>query len=572
VDLARYRLSKVVRVDGDRLDALSDLAGELLGAHLRVRDLVTEFDGLLKSVKGMVAASNGSPGRDRAGISQTDRALGLRRDLARLRRQLIDRTSSSAGLLDNLLDQIRQVRLLPIANLFQLHRSAVRDLARGCGKLVDVRIEGESTLVDRGILDVLSDVLLHLIRNALDHGLESPAERREQSKPEQGLLVLRARTVNDRVEIEIEDDGRGIDPARIAARAVDRGLIGAAQAGGLKSDDIIDLIFRAGFSTAEQTTETSGRGVGMDVVRARLQELGGAIRIDSTPGRGARFSLNLPTSISIARVLLFRVAGQVFGLLATFVDRVERIDPGSLMVTPAGRALLIDDQTIPAMEAAELIRPVGANPQAHRERVPVVVVDHGERRIALLVDALVGERELAIKPFCQLLSDIRAVSGVAVLQDSTLILLLHAGELVQAAGSWAGSSRLRRMEQDLPTVRRVLLVEDSLITRDLEKSILTSFGLEVVDVGDGIEAIEALAQGHFDLVVSDVEMPRMDGLELTRNIKADERTANLPVILITTLGSDEDRRRGLQAGADGYLTKADFGSRTFMELVNRFLG
>jgi two-component system chemotaxis sensor kinase CheA len=572
VDLSRYKLSKMVRVEGTKLDQLSDMAGELFSAHLRLHELTSGLEGLTLDARSLA----GNLERFSATIEGGNGALedmvtgfqSLYRDLARMRWLLHERSSGTSTMLDYLLEHVQQIRLLPVSNLFHLYRAAARDIARGTGKQIEVKLEGESTLVDRSILDALGDIMLHLIRNAADHGIESSAERSEAGKNPRGTLILRARPVDDKVWIEVEDDGRGIDPERVVQKALTKGLLSAEQADRIDPDDAIELIFLPGFTTAEIVTDFSGRGVGMDVVRTKLQDLGGAIRVVSTPGQGSRFTLELPTSIAIARVLLFGVADQVFALLATFVEKVDRVDPSALIRTPTGQAIQVDGKTITVADAGELLR-LGKTIQAS-ERIPLVFVEHGGRRLALAVDKLIGERELSIKPFSPYLSDVRAVSGVATLEDGTLVLVLHAGEIA-SSGTRAGKTLLQALIVEQGKTHRVLLVEDSLITRELEKSVLLSFGLEVEEAGDGLEALEKLASGQFDMIVSDVEMPRMTGFELTRSIKQSEKFAHLPVILVTTLGADADRRRGMEAGADGYVVKSEFGSQSFLDLVRRFL-
>jgi chemotaxis protein histidine kinase CheA len=555
-----YKLSSVVRVNARNLDRLSDLVGDLFSSFLRVHELSR---GLERTWSAARAVLGGGPGSERLESAQEFLRL-----LASFRRGHQERTSAMASVLDQLLDQVSEIRLLPVSDLFGLYRAAARDIARQLGKRVNVSLEGESTPVDRSILDAMGDIMLHLVRNAIDHGIEPPEVRLAASKPPAGSLVMRARTLNDRVQIEVEDDGQGIEPARVRQLAQARGLITRMAAEALSDQESIELIFVPGFTTAAAASDISGRGVGMDVVRSKVQDLGGTVQVDSRPGRGTRFILELPTSIAIARVLLFRAAGQTFAILSTFIQRVDRIGLEALIDTPSGQAMVIEGRTVLALDAAELLR-LGRD-RSLPERLPVVVVEHSGRALALLVDELLGERELTIKPFSPFLSGLRAVSGAATLEDGSLILVLHAGELT-AAGARLRRGSFQAVRASERRQHRVLLVEDSLITRELEHSVLASFGLAVDEAGDGLEAWEKLSAGDYQLIISDVEMPRMDGLEFTRRVKQDDRFAHLPVILVTTLGTDQDRRRGLEAGADGYVVKSEFGSQSFLDLVRRFL-
>ncbi len=566
-DSSSFELPSMVRISGQDLDRLSDSISDLFSTYLQIQDLG-------KGITRLRSHTSPHQSRDKRKGLDADMLMNslqsLDRDLAAFHREYRERTLTMATELDLVLDQVRQIRLLPITTLFNVYSSAARDLARAAGKQLQVRIEGETTMVDRSILDALGDMLLHLIRNAIDHGLEKGPTRSGKNKPERGNLWLRAQVVNDRIRIEVEDDGRGIDPGQIRKIALRKGVIKNHEFETLTNQESIELIFTPGFSTAEKTTELSGRGVGMDVVRNRLQDLGGAIYVDSTPGQGTRFSIELPTTVAIARVVMFKAAGQTFALLATFVRRVERISMQSLLETSGGRALTVPEGTISAAHANELLR-LGAARSDH-EHTPVLLLEHGDRRIALLVDELIGEQELTIKPFSPYLSKIQSVSGAATLEDGSLVLLLHAGELISLAGRvHAPMAFLTNQTDQTEQQHRVLLVEDSIITRELERSVLVSFGLLVEEAGDGVEALNLLMQREFDVVVSDVEMPNMDGLELTRRIKQEEATEHLPVILVTTLASDEDKRRGMEAGADGYIVKSEFGSQAFINLVSNFL-
>jgi two-component system chemotaxis sensor kinase CheA len=299
-----------------------------------------------------------------------------------------------------------------------------------------------------------------------------------------------------------------------------------------------------------------------------VQEFGGAVHLASTSGRGTRFTVELPTSIAITRVFLFSSAGQTFALMATFIDRVGRLDPADLIDTTAGQAVVLQDRTVPVADAADLLR-LGT-PQRDNGQLPMLVVAHGGRKLTLIVDALIGERELTIKPLGRYLSGIRGVSGAAMLEDGTVVLVLHASDLVTGAPSSRLAARAAAAVSE-ERVPRVLLVEDSLITRELERSMLASLGLTVVEAVDGVEALEKLEQDRFDLIVADVEMPRLDGFELTRQVKQDERWAQIPVILVTTRGTAEDKKRGLDVGADAYVVKSEFKSKSFIETVRRFL-
>lgn len=566
-------LPNVIRVSGAKLDQLGDIAGDLFTSYLRLSKLTSVLDSVLLDIRNLTAAIS----HVEATYAELNipvelhpawQCQKLNRDVAQLRRAFNDRTSGMATSLDQVIDHVRELRLLPVSTVFDLYLTAAREIARERGKKVSVRIEGGSTMVDRSVLDTLNDVLVHMIRNAVDHGIEYPEERQKADKPPHGSVTLRARVVGDRILIDVEDDGKGIDVEEVKTSALKKGLISEMEAESLDADDSLSLIFRSGFSTAKKATELSGRGVGMDVVWTRVQELGGAVRVDSKPGRGTCFTMEMPTSIAITRVLLFSAREQAFAILATFVDRVVRLERKTVMDVSGGKAIVLDDRTIPAAESVEVLQ-IGKGGWQEGKR-PVIVVEHGGRTLALIVDEVLGERELTIKPLGMFLAGIRGVSGAAMLEDGTVILVLHAGDIVSSAGR--PLSRIvqppTRIEEKM---RRALLVEDSLITRELERSMLASLGLHVEEAADGREAMQKLRAMSFDIIVSDVEMPHINGFELTQRVKQDQRWSHIPVILVTTRGSSEDRQRGVEVGADAYVVKSEFKSKSFIETVRRFL-
>ncbi len=564
------KMSDMVRVSGAGLDQLGDLAGDLFTSNLRLQELSAMVDEIITETKQLEESLSrlGQHSPTTTEDHPAWRCQELAHKLAGYRRTQHDRISAMANSLDQVLEHVRELRLLPVSTLFDLYRSAARELARERGKKCAVTIEGETTLVDRSVLEALNEVLLHLIRNAIDHGLEDPAGRLRQNKTAAGKLLLRARLVGDRILIDVEDDGAGIDIKKVKTTAVQNGLLTPEAATAMGNKTAMQMIFRSGFSTLDTASEISGRGVGMDVVQTKIQEFGGAIRIQSTLNLGTCFTIDLPTSIAINRVLLFQVAGQTFALLATFVDRVERISPAALMKTSGGMALSVDQKTIPAGDAADLLHLGIASTRG--DQIAVVVVHHGEKMFALIVDRLLGERELTIKPLGSFLSGMRGVTGAAMQEDGTVILVLHAGELIASAGRGGAPARPRLAEKSR-RAQRVLLVEDSLVTRQLEHNILTAMGLQVSEAQNGIEALELLNKQTFELIISDVEMPELDGYELTRRLKQDDRWMQIPVILVTTRGSSEDRRMGIEVGADAYIVKSDFKKEEFMETVQRFL-
>ena len=567
-----YQMSSMVRVSGQALDELSAMIGDLFTAHLRLRELSSAFDDSLEEARDLIAAikntrSNGSNQTESQRVP-TWKSQQLGRNLAQLRRTFYDRTSGMAMSMEQVLEQVKELRLLPISTLFDLYKTAARDIARHGSKKILVRSEGGNTMVDRSVMDALGDILLHLIRNAVDHGIEPKSEREKQKKQASGTLTMRAFQSGDRVIVEVEDDGKGIDYEKVKQSIVKKNLASKEELGNKTQEEILDYIFQPGFSTTDKATEISGRGVGMDVVRTRVQEFGGSLQVRSHSGKGTCFSLELPTSIAINRVLLFKASEQIFAVLATFVGRVDRVNPDNVIESSGTQAVVVDDQTVTIVDASHILQLDKS--ALDLSNPPMIVLNHGGRKLALVVDELLGERELTIKPLGTLLTGTHAISGAATLEDGSVILLLSAGDLVTHIGRLKAKSVSATMPSS-KQAQRALLVEDSLVTRELERGMLTSLGIIVEEASDGLEALDKLRTMDFDIIITDVEMPRLDGFGLTQRVKNDERYSHIPVILVTTQASDEDRQRGIAVGADAHVSKDDFHTKTFLETVRRFL-
>jgi chemotaxis protein histidine kinase CheA len=572
-DKPAQQISSIVRVSGAKLDELSAMVGEMFTSHLRLMELSTNFNNTLTDVRELQEAiknsGNGEARDEKNPLLSTWKCQALGRNLAQLRRSFFDRASGMSASLEQVLSQVKELRLLPISSLFDLYKTAARDIARQRLKRISVRSEGGSTMIDRSVMDALGDILLHLIRNAVDHGIDPPAQREALGKPSAGTITFRARQIGDRVVVEVEDDGAGINLDNVKKIAINNGLTTRSAAQRLTEEEVLDFIFQPGFSTMEKTSEISGRGVGMDVVRTRVKEFGGALQVKTSKGKGTCFSLELPTSIAINRVLLFRSSEHIFGVLATFVGRVNRININSLIESSGGQAIVIDDKTIPITDAADILQ-LG-KPAKDFKNPPIILLEHGGRTLALIVDELLGERELTIKPVGSLLFGTQTISGAATLEDGSIVLILGAGDLITLAGRSVSRPSITKHAAEKRSVPRALLVEDSLVTRELERGMLVSLGLIVEEASDGIEALEKLRAMDFDIVVTDIEMPRLDGFGLTERIKQDDRYSHIPVILVTTRSSEEDRQKGIDVGADAHVTKDDFQTKTFLETVRQFL-
>lgn len=572
---------QTVRVRVDRLDRMLNLAGELVvsqqalgdhGEQLRLlQELVASQGRALATLEGELARLRFSPAQRRSldtRLAALREAAGGVHGLAQRQGEQFARQSAQHELLVRDLEQeVMAARLLPIGAVYAGLPRLVRDLAQVTAKTIRLELRGESVELDRKVLELLNDPLVHLVRNAVDHGLEPPAERQAAGKAPEGLIVVEAEAVGGEVHLTIHDDGRGIDPQRLRERAAALGMLAAEEAARLSDAEALDLIFQAGFSTAPIVTDISGRGVGLDVVRANLGELGGQVRIESRLGQGTRIVLVLPTTVVTTRVLLVRVGRTTFALPAAGCHGAVWVACEQLRTLEGQPTITLAGRTMVVLPLAELLGPTGGSPLAGAERAPALVIGGTKGAAALLVDALLDEREAVVKPLGQLLRGLRHLGGAVQLGDGSLVLLLNPGQLL------AGMRQGTPQRPQAPARRaRLLVVDDSFTTRELIRSILQSAGYEVAVAVDGADALDRLRAWPCDLLVSDVEMPRLDGFQLVARVRAEPAFGQMPAVLITSLASEEHRRRGLEAGAQAYIVKSQFDQAGLLAVIGQLLG
>ncbi len=467
--------------------------------------------------------------------------------------------------------EIQSIRMIPLSILFEAYPRMVRELAKELGKEVDLAVEGEDTKADRSVLDALKDPLLHLVRNALDHGLESREARVAAGKSPRGRLLLRAAREGERILIRVEDDGAGLDPVVLRKVAVRRGLLDEAAAAALSDAAVRELIFVSGFSSRDVATDVSGRGLGLDVVRVRLRGLGGDVLVTSQVGHGSVFELRVPVSLTVAPLLFVQVGEERLCVTASHVTQAIRVQEGQVRQLAGRPALRVQDEVLPFASISSIL---GMAPERPPNEGELVLLVRGQGATAAIsVDRVLEERMQAVLPLKGMLSRFEHLSGATPLADGSLALVLSATHLISSA---RGMARTRVVHAAASQAdrrrRRILVVDDSPLTRELISSLLEAVGYDIANVGDGVEAFEWLARETVDLVVTDLEMPRMDGLELTRRLKGHSTLRNLPVIIVTTRGGDADRRKGMEAGADGYIAKGDLVRQDLVDVVSRLLG
>ena len=507
-------------------------------------------------------------------------------DLADLRRHVADARHQTLSWIDEFAEYSREAldlneriyqaasmtRLRPFRDLVLGYPRMVRDLARQLGKRARLTVIGEGLEVDRDVLDRLDAMLTHLLRNALDHGIESTAERRAAGKSEDGQLKIWATHRAGMLAIDISDDGMGIDLEMVRRRLVEGGRLTPQAAALLTEQALKEHLFAPGFSTRTEVTEVSGRGVGLDVVRESIERLDGSVRLTTRSGHGTTFHLLVPISRAVTRALAIRTGGEVYAFPSLRIHRVLRVSAAQIESRDGLQYLSQQGRNIGLVPLAELLD-LGST-RAHADRVDVVVIEHQGRLAGFVVEELLGEFDLATRALDPRLGRVADVAAVAILPDGTAVVLLDVDDLMRSTLSRerAGMRQIDEKPESRVRAKRVLVADDSISVRELERQLLAGQGFDVEVAVDGMDAWTRLRDENFDLLVTDVDMPRMDGIELTRSIKQDPRLRSLPVVIVSYRDRAEDRRRGLEARADSYLTKADFQDESFIRLIHQLLG
>ena len=495
----------------------------------------------------------------------------LRERAGTLERALAADRHATEGLVGNLLESARTVLMLPCSTLLQGFPKIVRDLARDLGKEAELTTAGGDIEVDKRILEGLKDPLVHLIRNAVDHGLEKPEERRSKGKPPTGTLSLSVSSVDGgRVQVLLTDDGGGIDAERVRESAVRAGLLSRDEALSLDDDAARMLIFRSGVSTSPIITAISGRGLGMAIVSEGVEALGGAVAVTSVPGRGTTFAISLPLTLAAFRGVLVEERSRLFVIPTANVRRVTRIRRSDIRRVENRETVSLDGVPLALVRLGALLGLPPRRDAPEGKTLSVVATGSGAVTVALVVDRVVSEREVLLKPLGRQLRRVRNIAGVTIPGSGDIIPVLNCADLVISARRASGPA-IASAPAGESGRKRVIVAEDSITSRTLLKNILNAAGYDVRIAVDGMEAWEMIAAQEPDIVVSDVEMPRMNGFDLTAKIRSEERFAGLPVVLVTSLESAEDKERGVAAGADAYIVKGGFDQGALIEVIRRLL-
>ena len=576
---------RVVRLTAETLNRLLGLAGESLVESRWLRpfadslqrlkrrhaDLSRQLDDLRDSFTEV-----SPPERVHAQVNE------LLHTLTDCQQQLADRIQEldtfdrhSSNVSHRLYLEVLRTRMRPFGDGVRRFPRMVRDLAKMLGKEVKLEIAGENTQVDRDILERLETPLAHLLRNAVDHGCASRTQRQLAGKPPEGTIRLEARHSAGLLVVTVTDDGEGVSPESLRKAIVQKKLAPSAVAGKLTEAELLEFLFLPGFTLKEAVTEISGRGVGLDVVQNMVKNVRGTIRISNRPGQGMRFQLQLPLTLSVLRALLVEVDGEPYAIPLTQIAQALKLERSKIETLEGRHHFNFGGQPVGLVSAHQVLE--CGEPRPPGDHLPIVVIGDRNTSYGLLVDRFLGQRELVVQPLDARLGKVKDISAAAQMEDGSPILILDVDDVVRSVEKLVSAGYLAGVQHSgidlaVPKKKRVLAVDDSLTVRELERKLLTNRGYLADVAVDGMDGWNAVRSGDYDLVITDVDMPRMDGIELAAMIKKDPRLNSLPVLIVSYKDSEEDRMRGLEAGADYYLTKGSFHDETLLRAVSDLIG
>lgn len=576
---------RVLRVTAERLNGLLDLASKSLVESQRIKPILSGLqrlkrlqaggDRILQVLEANLAQADVEP--------ETLQALEEARNLVfDAQNLLIEQISEldefgwqAAQRAQSLYDSALACRMRPFADVLGGQARMVRDLGRELGKAVRLEIEGEKTQVDREVLEKLEAPLTHLLRNAVDHGIELPEQREARGKPREGLIRLRASHLAGMLVVELIDDGGGIDLERLRSAIVARKLSPEETAAQMSEEELLSFLFLPGFSMRDKVTQISGRGVGLDAVQHMVRQLHGAVTLEQRSGEGSRFRLEVPLTLSVVRSLVVEVGGEAYAFPLAHIERMRDLEAQDIIQLEGRQHFWHEGRHVGLVAASQLLnRPPAGQAQAS---LKVVVIRDRDTSYGVAVERFIGERTLVVIPLDPRLGKVQDVSSGALLDDGSVVLILDVEDLLRSVDKLLNTGRLERIDRQgrqavAATRKRVLVVDDSLTVRELERKLLASRGYEVAVAVDGMDGWNALRAEDFDLLITDIDMPRMDGIELVTLLRRDTRLQSLPVMVVSYKDREEDRRRGLDAGADYYLAKASFHDDALLDAVVELIG
>lgn len=574
-----------VRISAEHLSRMMGLAGESAVQAHRLEGFTNALAALKSHNAELLRLVRNARQREGAASSNVPSTQSLREVSEKAERlhqatmQRVEEFDLIARQLTDVADRLYREaiasRMRPFTDGVTGFPRLIRDLSKQMGKNVKFEILGKNTQVDRDILSKLEAPLTHLLQNAVDHGLETPAERLAAGKDAEGSLKLEARHHAGRLTITVLDDGRGVDIEKMRKKIVTKGLASEETVSRLSEAEILEFLFLPGFTTAERLTEVSGRGVGLDVVRTYLHEVGGTVRVENQLSLGIKFQLEMPVTRSVMRALVVEIAGDPFAFPLGRIERLLNVTASDVKTVEGRQYVSLNEKNVGLIAARQILGLAGQ--AAHGQKWPVVVIGNEQVCYGIKVDRFLGERELVVRTLDFRLGKVQDLSAVSLMEDGSPVLILDVDDLFRSIQNLLSGRRFESIRSGTGAAgekkkKRILVVDDSITVREMERRLLQNRGYEVDVAVDGMDGWNSLYSGQYSLVISDVDMPRMNGFDFVRRIRQDARFSALPVMLVSYKERQEDRMKGLEVGANYYFTKSGFHDEAFMEAVVDLIG
>ncbi|MFH1860726.1 MAG: hybrid sensor histidine kinase/response regulator [bacterium] len=577
----KIQIEETIRVAISKLDTLLNLTSEMVINKIRFNhllEILKELKNLtvtqlffLDQAKERMASTNG---RAFPEFTQIDK-LGqqIRERTNELFKEYSGSTSRLSTVVSDLDHVVMDVRMLPVSTVFDTFPRLVRDISREANKEVTLEIRGGDTGLDKMILEEIKDPLLHLIRNCVDHGIELPQDRINAGKPRAGKIILSAAHEAGRIIIRIEDNGSGIDSNKVKQSALHKKVITVQEAEKLSDKEALYLIFLPGFSTKEIITDVSGRGVGLDVVKKNIERLKGTVTVQSDITKGTVFTMMLPLTLATIHAMIIRVGSEIFAIPTITIEETVRVELHEIKTVVDKDVIIVNGRHIPVVRLASVLElKSGGTKKIVGEKLPIVILNVDEIRIGFLVDELISEEEVVIKNLGDYLKGIPNTAGATILGEGEVVIILNVSEMIKLARTVRETHLLDDIKDEQHPTYSILVVDDAAVLRELEKSMLEAAGYAIDLAVDGVDGFEKAKKKKYDLIVTDVEMPRMDGFELTKKLRDDAQYKDVPIVIVTAREKEEDKRRGIDVGADAYIVKTSFDQSKLLDTVEQLIG
>lgn len=558
--------SSFIKVKSDFIQKANVKADEIFMCHMRVQSFMSNLQEHKKTLEYQI----NTLGESVTNTQVYDALRSAHQSVISLQSEVKDIYNTLEFQTVSLQELLRSMRLIPISFAFNNLNRVVRDTAKNLNKKVNLEIEANNLEIDKLIIENLKDPLIHIIRNAIDHGIEKPNNRSAAGKPSEGTIKIVASNVSGDILIEIIDDGGGMDPQMVKRRAIENGIVGEDVAEEMSDEDILDLVFMPGFSTREDVSDISGRGVGMDVVRTNVESIKGSVSIKSKVDEGTVISLKLPLTLATERGVIVESGANRYVIPSLLLKNIVLVSTESIRKVNSGEVFMLDNEPLTIYFLSELLNEKSSSNSSVKEYYGMVL-QRGNKKIMILVDKVVSEHDCVVKPLGHHFVNFRLVSGGVITSEGDIVLMLNPSEIFNMAMS---SGRRRRasknsLKESSSKTKRVLVVDDSITTRTLEVNVLKSNGFEAYGAVNGKDALEKVSRGSYDLIITDIDMPIMNGFEFVENLKKDKESSKIPIIMISSNDSDEIKERGVNVGVDLYIVKKNFDSTTLLNAIKK---